>query len=146
MAPWSAQCWEHATARQQFPNAGLDLLVTNNGQAADLLRNDGGNRNNSLLVRTVGTQSNRDGIGARLRLTAGGLTQLREVKSGSGYLGQNDPRVHFGLGAAEDIDRLEIRWPSGTLDLVSDLGANQIVTVREGEGVIERRPFAASAR
>ena len=124
----------------------LDLLVTNNGQAADLLRNDGGNRNNSLLVRTVGTQSNRDGIGARLRLTAGGLTQLREVKSGSGYLGQNDPRVHFGLGAAEDIDRLEIRWPSGTLDLVSDLGANQIVTVREGEGVIERRPFAASAR
>jgi enediyne biosynthesis protein E4 len=123
-----------------------DLLVTNNGQTADLLRNDGRNRQHSLLVRTVGTRSNRDGVGARLRLTAGGATQLREVKAGSGYLGQNDLRVHFGVGAAKTIDRLEIRWPSGTTDLVTNLPANQIVTVREGEGVIDRRPFGTSAR
>src|SRR5207302_10740626 len=74
-----------------------DLLVTNNGQTADLLRNDSGHRQNALIVRTIGVKSNRDGVGARLRLTAGGRTQVREVKAGSSYLSQNDPRIHFGL-------------------------------------------------
>jgi enediyne biosynthesis protein E4 len=120
----------------------LDLLVTNNGQTADLLRNDGGNRNNALLVRTVGRQSNRDGVGTKLRLTAGGRTQIREVKVGSSYLGQNDARQHFGLGTATRVDRLEVRWPSGRTELLQNVPANHIITIREGSGIVGRVPFA----
>jgi hypothetical protein len=119
----------------------LDLLVTNNGQTADLLRNDGGNRQNAILIRLVGTTSNRDGIGARLRVTAGVNTQLREVKSGSSYLAQHDLRVHVGLGRAASVDRVEIRWPAGGTDVLRDLPANQILTIVEGKGVTERVPF-----
>jgi hypothetical protein len=119
----------------------LDLLVTNNGGPADLLRNEGGTGNNALLVRTVGTRSNRDGIGARLRLTAGGVTQIREVKAGSSYLGQSDVRVHFGLGRASQIDQLEVRWPAGDTDIVRNVAVNQILTIVEGKGVTGRAPF-----
>ena len=113
----------------------LDLLVTNNGQTADLLRNDGGNRGNALLVRLIGTESNRDGVGARLRLTAGGRTQIREVKTGSSYLAQSDLRQHFGLGAVVSADRLEVQWPSGRTDVLQNVPANRIVTIREGQGI-----------
>lgn len=119
----------------------LDLVVTNNGQTADLLRNDGGNRRPALLVRAIGSRSNHDGIGARLRLTTGARTQVREVRAGSGYLGQNDPRVHFGLGDAARIDRLEVRWPSGRIEILTDLPANLIVTIREGEGLVGVSPL-----
>jgi hypothetical protein len=120
----------------------LDLLVTNNGQTADLLRNDGGNRNNALLVRTVGRQSNRDGVGTKLRLTAGGRTQIREVRAGSSYLGQNDARQHFGLGTITRVDRLEVRWPSGRSEVIQNVPANQIITIREGDGIVGGAPLA----
>jgi hypothetical protein len=116
----------------------LDVLIINNGQSVDLLRNDGGNARNSLLVRTIGTKSNRDGIGARLELTIGAKSQIREVKAGSSYLGQNDMRVHFGLGRASRVDRLEVRWPSGTVDVLENLGVNEIVTIVEGKGLARR--------
>jgi len=119
----------------------LDLLVTNNGQTADLLRNDGP-AGHALVVRLIGTQSNRDGVGARLRLTAAGRTQVREVKAGSSYLGQNDLRQHFGLGGGARVERLEVRWPSGRVDVVQDLPVDHIVSVREGSGLVERRAFA----
>lgn len=119
----------------------LDLLVTNNGQTADLLRNEG-TSGHALVVRLIGTQSNRDGIGARLRLTAAGRTQMREVKAGSGYLGQNDLRQHFGLGAGTRAERLEVTWPSGRVDVVQDLQADRIVSIREGSGIVDRRPFS----
>ena len=119
----------------------MDLLVTNNGQTADLLRNDGG-LGHAVLVRMIGTQSNRDGIGARLRLTAGGRTQMREVKAGSSYLGQDDLRQHFGVGAATGVDRLEVRWPSGRVDHIQKIPADQILIIREGSGVVGSRPFA----
>jgi hypothetical protein len=119
----------------------LDLLVTNNGERVDLLLNDGGSRGNALLLRLIGTDSNRDGIGARLRLTSGGRTQVREMTSGSSYLGQNDPRIHFGLGTATMVDRLEIRWPSGRTELVQTVAANQLVVIREGVGVVASTPF-----
>jgi hypothetical protein len=121
----------------------LDLLVTNNGQTVDLLRNDGVKRGNALLLHLVGRKSNRDGIGARLRATAGAKTQVREVKAGSSYLAQNDIRAHFGIGRATQIDRLEIRWPAGATDVVRNVPANQIVTIAEGEGVTGRRPFVS---
>ena len=120
----------------------LDLLVTNNGQTVDLLRNDGGNRNRALLVKAIGKTSNRDGIGTRIRVTTGQRTQVREVKAGSSYLGQNDLRQHFGLGDVTRVDRLELRWPSGRTEVVEGVPANHIVTVREGDGIVASTPFA----
>jgi len=116
----------------------LDLLIGNVGQTPDLLRNDGGNRRNSLLIRTIGSKSNRDGIGARLKLTVGGKVLIREVKAGSSYLSQSDLRVHFGLGNSPRADKLEIRWPSGLVDTMQDIEANQILTVTESRGVTDR--------
>ena len=120
----------------------LDIVIGNNGQTADLLRNDGGNRNNALLIRTMGSKSNRDGIGARLKLTVGGEVLMRHVKAGSSYQGQNDLRVHFGLGSATQADRLEILWPSGTVDTLEAIKANQVVTVTEGRGQTRQEPFS----
>ena len=119
----------------------LDIVISNAGETADVLQNDGGNRSNSILVRTVGTRSNRDGIGARLKLSVGGKILVRDVKAGSSYLSQNDLRVHFGLGNATKADRLEIHWPSGAVDAIEGIEANQIVTIREGSGVAVRRLF-----
>jgi hypothetical protein len=121
----------------------LDILIGNNGQTADLLRNEGGNRNNALLIRTVGAKSNRDGAGARLKLTVAGKVLTRHVKAGSSYQGQNDLRVHFGLAGAPQADRLEILWPSGTIDTLEAIKANQIVTVTEGRGISRQEPFRA---
>jgi hypothetical protein len=134
-------------AAGDFDNDGdLDLLVTSNGQTVDLLRNDGGNRDNALLVRLVGKKSNRDGIGARLRVTAGGKTQVREVKAGSSYLSQNDLRAHVGVGRETIIDRVEIRWPGGGTEVLRNLPVNNILTIVEGEGTTARTPFARGAR
>ena len=98
-----------------------------------LLRNDSGNRQHWLSVRTIGTHSNRDGIGARIRVVAGDLHQVEEVRSGSSYLSQNALRVHFGLGAHARVDRVEIRWPSGVEQVLEDVAADQFLTVREPE-------------
>ncbi|PYS37336.1 MAG: hypothetical protein DMG14_21630 [Acidobacteria bacterium] len=116
----------------------LDLLIGNVGQTPDLLRNDGGNKNNALLIRTVGSKSNRDGIGARLKLTVGGKILGREVKAGSSYLSQSDLRVHFGMGKTPRAERLEVRWPSGRVDTFEDLEANEVLTITEGQGVTSR--------
>jgi hypothetical protein len=119
----------------------LDLLITNNGQDAELLRNDGGNRANALLLRLRGAAPNTDAIGARVRLTSGSRTQLREVKAGSSYLSQNDLRAHFGLGASPRADRIDVTWPDGRRESVADVAANQIVTIQEGRGIVGRQPF-----
>jgi hypothetical protein len=120
----------------------LDLLVTNNGQDAELLRNDGGNRANALLVRLRGADANTDAIGARIRLSVGSRTQMRDVKAGSSYLSQNDLRAHFGLGTAARADRIEVVWPSGRMESVANVAANQIVTIAEGKGIVARQPFS----
>jgi enediyne biosynthesis protein E4 len=118
----------------------LDLLITNNNGRPNLLLNEGG-RANAILVRTIGTKSNRSGIGTRLTLVTAGHRQIREVQSGSSYLAQNDLRAHFGLGEANRAERLEIRWPSGATEVVENLPANHVITVREGNGVVSRVPF-----
>jgi hypothetical protein len=120
----------------------LDLLVTNNGQTADLLRNDGGDRRRSLTVRLMGRESNRDGVGARVTAMTGGRTLVREIKAGSSYLGQGDMRAHFGTGDAARVDRLEVRWPSGRTDAVDAVAAGQIVTITEGLGITDRTPYS----
>jgi hypothetical protein len=120
----------------------LDLLVSNNGQDAELLRNDGGNRANALLVRLRGRAPNTDAVGARVRVVTGSRTQLRDVKAGSSYLSQNDLRAHFGLGTSPRADRIEVKWPSGRMDAFTDVAANQIITIEEGKGIVGRQPFA----
>jgi enediyne biosynthesis protein E4 len=127
----------------------VDLLITNNGAAANLLLNDVGRAGNAIVVRAIGEKgpstplraSSRSAIGAKLALTVGQRRQLREVQSGSSYLGQNDLRAHFGLGQAARADRLEITWPNGTTETVESLAANHVFTVREGKGVVGRVPF-----
>lgn len=109
----------------------IDLFVLNLNDPPTLLRNDGDHGNHYLLVRTVGTVSNRDGIGARVIVSTGGQTQHAEVQSGGSYLSHNDLRLHFGLGQAERVDRLEVRWPSGTVQVLNDIAADQVLTVVE---------------
>ena len=115
--------------------------MTSNGAAPELLRNDTGG-GNAIVLRLIGAASNRDALGARVSVTAGGRTQVRELKSGSSYLGQNDLRVHVGLGAAASVDRIDIRWPDGRLERLDKTPANRIVTVQEGRGITASAPFA----
>jgi hypothetical protein len=139
---FSIELVSRALAAGDVDNDGdLDLLVMNNGAGVNLLLNEAAGTTNAMLVRVIGTKSNRSGIGTRLTLTTGGRRQMREVQSGSSYLAQNDLRAHFGLGAANRSERLEIRWPSGATEVVADLPANHVITVREGEGIIGRMPF-----
>ncbi len=121
----------------------LDLMAVNNNGPADVLRNGGAAGTSAVLVKLVGTRSNRSAVGARIRATAGTVTQLREVKAGSSYLGQHDLRVHIGLGRATQIDRLEIRWPNSPMpEVLTRIPAGQIITVTEGKGITGRAPFA----
>ena len=99
----------------------------------NLLRNDGGNANNYLFVKTVGTRSNRDGIGTRIELTAAGKTQVREVRSGTSYLSHSDMKVHFGLGKAAQVEEIVLRWPSGAVQTLKGVAANQVLEVTEPE-------------
>jgi hypothetical protein len=119
----------------------LDLLVTNNGQDAELLRNEGAPGSHALLLRLRGAGGNTGAIGARVLVTAGSTTQRRDVKAGSSYLSQNDLRVHVGLGAATQADRVEVRWPSGRIDTWSAVAAGQLLTVEEGRGITGRIPL-----
>jgi hypothetical protein len=122
----------------------LDFLVTNNGGDAELLRNALAAPGGSVSLRLIGTSGNRSAVGARIRASAGGRTFLREVKAGSSYLGQNDLRQHIGLGSAARLERVEIRWPGGAVETLTDIAAGQQVTVTEGKGVTVRVPFAVT--
>jgi hypothetical protein len=131
-----------------FDNDGdIDIVVNCVNDYPQLLRCDSKLANNWIKVRTMGTKSNRSGIGARIVCTTHlpGETkphrQIDEVRSGGGYFSQNDLRVHFGLGKADKVDLLEIRWPSGQVDTLKDVKANQVVYVKEGEGIIRTMQF-----
>jgi hypothetical protein len=116
-----------------FDNDGdVDVFVNNVNDVPDLYRLDLREARNWSLIRLVGVRSNRSAIGARVRLTAGGVTQVQEVRGGGSYYAQNDLRVHFGLGAATRIERLEVRWPNGFEETWSDLEPNHILTLTEG--------------
>jgi hypothetical protein len=125
-----------------FNNDGnLDILIMNMSQPPSLLKNENRSSNHWLVVKAMGTRSNRSAIGARVAVTAGGRQQIREVLSGSSYLSQSDLRQHFGLGEAKKADRIEVRWPSGLVERLDSVEANQFVTIREGQGIVkaERR-------
>jgi hypothetical protein len=128
-------------AYADFDNDGdLDVLVTTNSGPAKLFRNDGGT-NHSLRVRLVGTKSNRDGIGAVVKATAGGETQTSMVRSGSSYLSASELVLTFGLGQRTTVDHFEIKWPSGQIDQISNLAAGQTVTIKEAGGIVAARPY-----
>ncbi len=128
-----------------FDNDGdLDLLITSNNGPARLLRNDNGNQNDLLRVKTVGTRSNRDGIGARVTLkTSKGVKLFGMVKTGSSYCSQGELPLTFGLGQPEEgrTLALEIVWPSGQKDTIPDVKPNQSITVQEGKGVTSSAPI-----
>ena len=131
-----------ALASGDVDNDGdLDLLVTNNGERVNLLMNDGGNSANALLVHAIGTKSNRSALGTKLTLTVATRKQVREIQSGSSYLAQNDPRAHFGIGRATVAERLEVRWPDGSTEVIPNLAANQVITIRQGKGLVNRTPL-----
>jgi hypothetical protein len=111
----------------------VDLLLTTNGGAPLLLRNEGGEQRRSLRVTLAGSRSNRGGIGAEVKAWLGSRVLQRRVRSGSSYLSQSELPLTIGLGSADRVDRLEVLWPSGTKDVVEDLPAGQAITIREGE-------------
>jgi enediyne biosynthesis protein E4 len=125
-----------------FDNDGdIDILVMNQNEPPSLLRNDTPTGNNWIKVRLEGTNSNRSAIGARVLLRYGEHVQAQEVMSQTSYLSSNDPRLHFGLGV-ESTASIEIHWPSGAVENYEALRANQLVTIREGTGVVKGRPFS----
>src|SRR5438105_627393 len=136
-----------------FDNDGdLDVLVSTINGPPELIRCDVRNHNNWLKVRTIGVRSNRSGIGARLSCTIkaeDGKSELRlidEVRSGGSYLSQSDLRVHFGLGKAEKVELLEIKWPSGQIDRISKVAANRLIYVKEGQGIVKTMEFGAKRK
>lgn len=114
----------------------LDLVITTNNGPACVFRNDGGNRNNWLSIRTVGSRSNRDGIGAVVRVESASGKQWRCVHSGSSYCSQSDLALTFGLGKDTEITTLEIDWPSGSRQKLTGISANQFITVNEDKGIV----------
>jgi hypothetical protein len=131
-----------------FDNDGnIDVIVNTVNDYAQLLRCNSELGNNWIKVRAIGTKSNRSGIGARLTCVTRPPgenrphRQIDEVRSGGSYISQNDLRIHFGLGKAGKVDVLEIRWPSGHVDTLRDLKANQLIFVKEGEGIARTMQF-----
>jgi hypothetical protein len=124
-----------------FDNDGdLDILIMNINEPPSLLRNDLGGTGHCLKVKLVGTRSNRSAIGAVVTATYGGRRQAQAVLASSGYLSCNDRRVHFGLGSASTAD-LEIVWPSGLRESLKGVSADQLITIKEGAGVVKRERF-----
>jgi hypothetical protein len=136
-----------------FDNDGnIDVVVNTVNDYPQLLHCVSTLGNNWIKIRAIGTKSNRSGIGARLICTthppgeAKPHQQIDEVRSGGSYISQNDLRIHFGLGKAEKVDVLEIRWPSGHIDTLKEVKANQLIFVKEGEGIVRAVQFPATAK
>ena len=128
-----------------FDNDGdVDVIVNNLDGPPTLLRNDGGNKNNWIMIKCIGTRSNRSAIGTRVKVTSGKHSQIDEVMSGSSYYSQNDFRLHFGLGRASQADRVEVAWPSGVKESFPNLPANHLYVVQETKGILERRKLRQS--
>ncbi len=120
-----------------FDNDGLlDIYQTNADQPSLLYHNVSDRPGHWVTLQLIGTRSNRDAIGARATLTAGGTRQMREISGGDGYSAQSSYRLHFGIGSADKIDELRIHWPSGREETVS-VPLDRVSYVREGSGVVD---------
>ncbi|HZY72877.1 MAG TPA: CRTAC1 family protein, partial [Edaphobacter sp.] len=131
-----------------FDNDGdLDIVVTTSNSAAKLLRNDNGNQNDMLRIKTIGTRSNRDGIGAKVIVrTNKGLRLFEMVKTGSSYLSQSELPLTFGLGKPDEgkVVSVSITWPSGKKESISDIKPNQSIILKEGSGIVSAEPILFS--
>jgi enediyne biosynthesis protein E4 len=125
-----------------YDNDGdVDVLVLNMNDVPSLLRNDGGNKQNWIKVKLIGTKCNRTAIGARVRVVTGDHAQIDEVHSGSSVMSQGDFRLHFGLGQAQAVDLIEVKWPTTQrIERFTQVKANQIFTIREGSVIVEQCP------
>jgi hypothetical protein len=120
-----------------FDNDGsVDVVVNPINDVPRLLKSYGNTGNNWIKLKLIGTKSNRSAIGARVRCVTGDHQQIDEVRSGGSFMSQNDLRIHFGLGGAKRVDLLEISWPSRQVDRFKNTGANQIITIREGQSTV----------
>ena len=128
-----------------FNDGNMDIVIEDLSGAPMVLRNSGVPGRHWVSFELAGTKSNRLAIGARLKITAGGVTQTEEIHSGGSYLSQNDVRVHFGLGAAKKIETVEIRWPSGKIETLKDLDADKFYSVLEGQGIVPREKILPTA-
>jgi hypothetical protein len=118
-------------------NGSMDVLILNLNDVPSLLRNDGGNKQNWIKVKLVGTKCNRTAIGARVRVISGKHIQMDEVHSGTSVMSQSDLRLHFGLGKVETVDAIEVKWPTTQkIEKFTQIKANQILTIREGDGIV----------
>lgn len=121
-----------------FDNDGdMDALVMNMNEPPLLLRNDLKAANNWLKIKLVGTKSNRSAIGSRITIKIGDKIQMQEMTAQTSYYSVNDPRLHFGLGVAKQADAIEIRWASGQIESIKNVAANQLITVKEGSGIVK---------
>jgi hypothetical protein len=124
-----------------FDNDGdMDVLIMNVNEPPSLLRNDAPPGNRWIKIRLEGTKSNRSAIGARVLVRYGGKVQVQELLSSSSFISANDPRLHFGLGAATTAD-IEVHWPRGLVESMKSVASNQLITLREGSGQVKGRPF-----
>jgi hypothetical protein len=112
----------------------MSAVINNMNAAPSLLANQVKNTNHWVVIHAIGTRSNRDGIGARIRLKTGTRVLVDEVRSGSSFISNSDMRVHFGLGKADKIEWVEIRWPSGLTERFANLPVDQVHTLKEGTG------------
>lgn len=134
-------------AAADFDNDGrVDLITENLDGSPTLLRNTTSSGNHWVSFELAGTKSNRLALGVRVTLTASGMTQTDEVRSGGSYLSQNDLRIHFGLGSANKIDTVEVRWPSGAVDKFSNLSSDHFYSVLEGAGVVDHKLLVPHVR
>ena len=122
-------------------DGNLEVFVLNVGEPPSLVVSTTPNSNHRVLFKLVGTKSNRAAIGARVTIRSGGVLQFDEVRGGSSYVSLNDLRIHFGLGAAEKIDSVEIRWPSGKVETLENVPADAIHTLVESSGIKDSHPL-----
>jgi hypothetical protein len=122
-------------------DGALDLLVTTNGGRAYLFHNEG-TTGHSLRIKLQGVQSNRDGIGAVVRVTSGNGAQSKMLRSGSSYLSQSELVLTFGLGSSTKADAMEVQWPSGHTDKLTNVNAGQTATIQEGKGLVSSQPYS----
>jgi hypothetical protein len=120
----------------------IDVVVANNGDSPLVLRNSRGNGNHFLNFKLKGIKSNRDAIGARIRVTSGTTSQVREIAGGGSYLSQSDLRASFGLGKAARADTIEITWPSGLRQTFQKVEADKFYLVEEGKDQLSAQPIS----
>jgi enediyne biosynthesis protein E4 len=121
-----------------FDNDGdMDIVINPVNDSPVLLRTDSTVKNNWIGIKVIGGKSSRTGVGARIKVVTEDKSQIDEVRSGGSYYSQNDLRVHFGLGKAAKVKTIEVRWPSGVVDTVNDVGGNQFIRIKEGAGLVK---------